>query len=153
MDHLNFIIYIILHSNNIRTISLNCFTYASELKVLDLSNNAIIHLAPALGVRYVHFLNVSHNKLANLDFHDIQEHSMYILSLDISGNAMFNLTMQDVIWFTNLQVLWTDDTRFCCLNRSMDICHNMLFLLSNCYNLIDSPYVITIAWIMAVMNL
>ena len=126
-----------LQYNNITHISSNCFTKLLSLLVINLQGNPVFNIANDA------FRDVSLNVLVlrNTDLSSLSGkwvHRFYHLkALDARGVKLLYLSQTDAKILNELEIVYTDDIKLCCILQNIHRCYGYKGNSRNCFRLLS----------------
>ena len=113
-----------LNHNHISHLSPNCFTKLLPLLVINLEGNPLVNIAnDAFRDISLNILILRNTQLSSLSGQWLQ--SFYNLkTLDTRGVKISHLSQTSVDSLNELQTVYTDDTKLCCILQNVHRCYN-----------------------------
>ncbi|XP_021913188.1 G-protein coupled receptor GRL101-like isoform X3 [Zootermopsis nevadensis] len=141
-----------LQHNCIKILSNSSFYGLTNLSNLDLSWQRINNISQGafVGLRSLVGLDLSHNEISYLvdgTFIGMP----HLLSLDLSSNAIKVISSNVFRSVASLNKLVTDEFRFCCLARHVEVCLPLPDEFSSCEDLMSNLVLRICVWVLGVL--
>ncbi|XP_071804159.1 uncharacterized protein [Asterias amurensis] len=141
-----------LNGNKITTIEDKAFIGLRDLTTLDLSGQSItsIYNGAFEGLSNLAYLNLSGNNIT-----DIPQSAFFglnkLLVLDISNNNLDFIHDRAFYGLPNLQQLYTDAYRFCCMAKHVEDCYPKPDEFSSCEDLMANVFLRGSIWVIGII--
>ncbi len=143
--------HLILSGNLISSLFRNCFSGLKSLQILELQGNKIKYLYSHYGLQNINTLDISSNQLITIDSNIITMGKLDYLNIE--NNPLHDIDISTVYSLRSIDVVLTDDTRFCCIISYVDICKDIDLSISSCSDMISNTFSRLLIWLFALLCL
>ncbi|XP_065211228.1 G-protein coupled receptor GRL101-like [Planococcus citri] len=143
-----------LEGNKIRVLKSMAFYGLSSLKTLSLQNQRIEYIQNGsfVGLKRLTTLNLAHNRITILrDENDVFIGMPSLIHLDLRNNPIISIEAHVFKVTNNLNYLFLDEFRFCCVAKHVEFCYPPPDEFSSCEDLMSNILLRICIWILGII--